>query len=68
MIKTLKGNPHNYSQLELDRMDSLSKEQFLKGSEIIDEEEVLGDSRLEDEIKEQLKSVSGLRQKPTLRR
>lgn len=55
MIKTLKGNPHNYSQLELDRMNNLSKEQFLRGSEIIDEEEVLGDSGLEDKIKEQIK-------------
>lgn len=61
MIKTLKGNPHNYSQLELDKMNNLSKEQFLKGSEIIDEEEALGDSGLEDKIKEQIKSASGLR-------
>lgn len=56
MIKTLKGHPHNYSQLELEDIDNLSKEQFIEGSELVDEEEIPEESELEERIKENIQN------------
>ena len=51
MIKNLKGHPHNFSREEKKRLDTLSKEAFVKESEIIGSEEILIDTELENEIK-----------------
>lgn len=63
MITSLKGHPDTFSSAERERICRIAKEHFIMGSKIIEDEEILHDLDLENQIKEKLKSVSGLRMK-----
>lgn len=51
MIKNLKGHPHNMSEHDTAKINTIAKEQFMNGSEVIYDEDIETDPKLEGEIK-----------------